>query len=384
LSRREPIVLVNAVAARKGAGATALAPYVLKLAELCPTARFDVVVTADFRDRVPHDRITWLERAIPGGMSLRRLIWDQVQVAWMSRRYDALLSPMNFGPIFSCRPHVLLERNILYFEPNSGDTSHVTRMRLAFHKLLAIASMNAASQVLVPSEAMADAVRPFVWRRSKIQVARYGIDLPSSAAVAAEPLPDAAAEWQKADVRLVHVSSPTPHKDLRCVARTTAAVIAAMPNKSVRLAVTFHKTDSEPSVIAFCDDLSTLGILESVAFLGPVPRATALALYHRAQVTLFPSRCESFGRPVLESLAMGTQVVATNITSLKEVGGGYSLHHRPGDWEEAAELTLRTLLTPFSAGDRATMIDWLGQFTMEAEVSVGARALGLDCKSTTE
>lgn len=58
-----------------------------------------------------------------------------------------------------------------------------------------------------------------------------------------------------------------------------------------------------------------------IQFLGFVAEADKPALYKLAAVTSFPSLYEGFGLPVLESMAVGTPVVTSQVTSLPEVCG---------------------------------------------------------------
>jgi hypothetical protein len=150
-------VFVNAVAARRGHGSSSLARYIGALADAMPDSRFDVYVTRDFTDRVGNERIEWIEVEVPQGINARRLVWDNLRVPWRSRTYDAVLSPLNFGPILSIRPHLLLQRNILYFD-RASLVAQPRRQRLMMsgYRWLAVAGMNTANSVITPSHAMAD------------------------------------------------------------------------------------------------------------------------------------------------------------------------------------------------------------------------------------
>ncbi len=64
---------------------------------------------------------------------------------------------------------------------------------------------------------------------------------------------------------------------------------------------------------------SALG--ESVMLTGFVSDEVLCSLYHSAEVVWFPSLYEGFGLPVVEAMACGTPVVASNQTSMPEVGG---------------------------------------------------------------
>lgn len=64
-----------------------------------------------------------------------------------------------------------------------------------------------------------------------------------------------------------------------------------------------------------------LGLGDKVTKTGYVSESELAAIYHLARLTLQPSYYEGFGLPVLESMACGTPVVASNAASLAEIAG---------------------------------------------------------------
>ena len=65
--------------------------------------------------------------------------------------------------------------------------------------------------------------------------------------------------------------------------------------------------------------------------LGKVDEADLVALYNAASVVAYPSLVEGFGLPVVESMACGTPVLTSNVSSLVEVGGDAALCVDPLD-----------------------------------------------------
>jgi glycosyltransferase involved in cell wall biosynthesis len=70
---------------------------------------------------------------------------------------------------------------------------------------------------------------------------------------------------------------------------------------------------------------------EWVHFLGYVDDPSLLALYSCAALVAYPSLYEGFGLPVLEALACGAVVVASNTTSIPEVAGDAAILFDPED-----------------------------------------------------
>jgi len=115
-------------------------------------------------------------------------------------------------------------------------------------------------------------------------------------------------------VELLHVGSTIERKRIDVLLQVFAAVRAARPEaRLIRLGGPFTGAQR-----ALARDL---GIAEAVAVLPFVDRGTLAAIYRRAALTLLPSEREGFGLPLVESLACGTPMVASDIAVLREIGG---------------------------------------------------------------
>ncbi len=86
-----------------------------------------------------------------------------------------------------------------------------------------------------------------------------------------------------------------------------------------------------------------LGLEAEVRFIGWVEEGHKPALYRGAACALFPSRYEGFGLPVLEALACGTPLVASNAGSLPELLGDAGFAVDPDDVQALAGAILACL-----------------------------------------
>lgn len=89
--------------------------------------------------------------------------------------------------------------------------------------------------------------------------------------------------------------------------------------------------------------VADLGLNEDVIFTGFVPDKVLPTLYSAASVFVYPSLYEGFGLPILEAMACGTPVVASNAASLPEVVGDAGLIFDPYNIEEMCKKIYRIL-----------------------------------------
>jgi glycosyltransferase involved in cell wall biosynthesis len=141
------------------------------------------------------------------------------------------------------------------------------------------------------------------------------------------PRPEAAADREAArllgpprsSTDLLHVGSAIPRKRIDLLIR----IISALGRK-VRLVRVGGPFTAEQAALARDHGVSAV-------VLPFVDRSTLAAIYRRSALLVMPSEREGFGLPLLESLACGTPVVASDIPALREVGGDAATYCAVGD-----------------------------------------------------
>ncbi|CAN5211103.1 glycosyltransferase family 1 protein [soil metagenome] len=192
-----------------------------------------------------------------------------------------------------------------------------------------------ASRVIVVSEcSRRDLVTRLPRAAERAEVIANGV----SAFFSVAPGVDSTADLP-AGVRMPYllcVGNRKPHKNLVAAVETLARLAPEDPE--LRLVVAGR-------VFAGWDDVLKLaarkGIADRIDSL-PTPSDSELrALYANAEVLLFPSRYEGFGLPILEAMAAGSPVVASNRASIPDVAGGAAILLDPGDHDGMAAAVRR-------------------------------------------
>ncbi len=119
-----------------------------------------------------------------------------------------------------------------------------------------------------------------------------------------------------------------------------------------------------------------LGLTNQVKFLEYVPFAELPTLINQAIALVFPSLWEGFGLPVLEAMACGTPVIASNVSSLPEVVGNAGLLINPNKTGEITE-AMNAVATDEKLRSqlRKLSLSWANQFSWERTGTATAKVL---------
>ena len=132
---------------------------------------------------------------------------------------------------------------------------------------------------------------------------------------------------------------------------------------------------------AFRDAVAADGLADCVVHLPRVSLAELQAIFRHASVMLYLSLAEGFGLPVLEAMAMGVPLVATNRTAVPEVCGDAALLVDPEAPEAVHSSAQRLLADPalaesLRAAGRARAAAFTPDRTAARTLESYARAVG--------
>src|SRR6266850_4610015 len=123
-----------------------------------------------------------------------------------------------------------------------------------------------------------------------------------------------------------------------------------------------------------------LGLTGKVRLTGFIDNDDLRALYQRARCLFFPSLYEGFGLPLLEGLACGLPVTASNTSSLPEVAGEYAIYFDPYNIDEMAQSLYQALQAPMDYESRLTRYEYSRNFSWRktAEMTLQAFAVSVN------
>ena len=138
-----------------------------------------------------------------------------------------------------------------------------------------------------------------------------------------------------------------PHKNQRVLVEALAALRSDLPD--LGLVLVGQPDPRFPDEVA--DLTAALGLSDRVRRYTHIDDEALLGLYANAAVFAFPSLVEGFGLPVLEAMAAGVAVIASDAEAVQEAAGGGAVIVPARAADEWAQALARVLGDPQFARD---------------------------------
>jgi glycosyltransferase involved in cell wall biosynthesis len=352
-------VFLNGLAASAGGGLTYLRNVVPHLA-----ARDDVhtslAVSRCIRQEFgAYKRVSVVDTDI-GGSAAGRFFKEQRCLPQLIRQAgaDVLISAGNFALRKSPVPQILLSRNSLY---TSADYYRDLRARreyglcldTRFKGFLAKRSIHWAERTVAPSEAFAEELRG--WTRRPILSIHHGFDR-DAFFDHPEPLPrDVQQKLDGAvgDLKLLLVSHYNYYRNFETLFQAMPDLCHRL-NGKVKLVLTCSlRSEANPGAYlaeSAAALVQRLGISQNVLELGTVPYHLLHHVYRACAIYVAPAYAESFAHPLVEAMASGLPVIASDLDVHREICGSAALYFSRFSSQELADQVFELAQFPEKRG----------------------------------
>jgi glycosyltransferase involved in cell wall biosynthesis len=329
-------LFINALAASAGGGLTYIRSVLPRLA-----AQDDMHATVLLSDALRGEiansaRVTLLRAACPEE-SGRRFWFEQRSLPQIIRRSGAnvLLSTGNFALFRSPIPQILLSRNALY---TSADFLRDLRERGDYRLWLdtelkatvARWSVCTAECTVAPSAAFASDLHH--WAGRAVVCIHHGFDHEAFFCDQA-PLPQnvqAQLAASEDSLRLLFVSHYNYYRNFETLIRAVAILKKQLHPRTVRLILTCKLNSKDNPgdyhADAAAELVKRLDLHHEIVELGAIPY-TLLHHVHRAcDLYVTPAYAETFAHPLVEAMASGLPVIASDLLVHREICGDAALY----------------------------------------------------------
>lgn len=378
-NRAEPImhVFINSLAASAGGGLTYIRNVLPQLA-----ARPDVRATVALPPGLKEEfcglaKVDFLEL---GSSPARRFWFEQSALSGRIRSCgaDVLLSTGNVALRKSPVPQILLSRNSIY---TSADyyrdlrSRHEYRAWVDTHLRAALAkrSIGWADVTVAPSEAFAAELRR--WTGAPVLAIHHGFDQESftrdSTPLSAEI--EQKLEAAQGSLKLLFVSHYNYYRNFETLIRALPLLRDRMPSRAIKLLLTTNlaagKNPGTYRTDAAAELVRKLGVSDMVLELGAVPYWQLHRLYARADVYVTPAYTETFAHPMVEAMASGLPVVASDVPVHREIGGEAALYFERFSADGLAKTVAQVAQSPVTSKRMAAVgVVQAGQFSWKVHV----------------
>lgn len=289
-------------------------------------------------DDLPPERDGWRYKIL-----MPKKLWTKITLPWYlyttKDKYDVIFSPTHYISMLSPIKRVvtIFDLAFLYF-PEMFTNSDLWQLKSGTN----FSVKNADHIITISNSTKKDIIKSYRVDKDKITVSYPGFD-----SQIFRPLDEQKVIKQVLDKYsiegdyIIYIGTIQPRKNISRLIEAVAEI------DDLKLVVVGKTTGQGRNAWMFEDILKKpqqLGIEDRVIFTGFAPTEDLPYLINGAQAYLLVSLYEGFGIPLLEAMACGVPVIASNVSSMPEVVNGAGLLVDPHSVDQI-EQAIRTIIT---------------------------------------
>ena len=255
--------------------------------------------------------------------------WEQVHLPRAVEKYqlDLLHCTCNTAPLRVSVPLVLTLHDIIYLESVSFSGTAYQNFGNLYRRWVVPRIVKNCQKIITVSHYEQKCIRrKLSIKADDIQVVYNAINSSFRVIDEAQCAPYRQ-QYQLPDRFILYFANPSPKKN---AANTLLAYqhYVAMSEQPLPLVVA---DTNQPYIDQLLSKLNLTHLTARIQVIDFIPFATLPYVYNLASLFLYPSKRESFGMPILESMACGTPVITSTTSAMPEVAGSAALQANPLD-----------------------------------------------------
>ncbi len=323
-------VAVNLMPFSIGGGMTYALNFLEYLGEHTDEFEFHLISNRGFIDKDKLNKAIKLkEVSIPWNSGYLRILYEQfvIPIILLNWKADVYFSPTDNIPLLTGCPSVMAMRNLNLYVDNNPVKSIAGKFRYLLLRSLAELSAKRASSVIFVSETSREITEEKIPAlKGKSHVIYHGVS---------RKLPECSDSFKPGYPYILIIATVYPHKNILNAVKAFSILVNKKKIKHRLIIV--GKIENREYYQIIIDFIMKEKLSDKIVFTGMISYESIWSYYKGAEIMIFPSLFETFGHPLVEAMASGTPVAASDIEVAHEVLGSAGVFFNPEDPEQIAE-----------------------------------------------
>lgn len=339
-------IAINALSAVAGGGVTYLNQLFKHLSEIDVQNEYLIITTKKGKEVLyaNYKNFQILSFRIPSLSTILRLIWEQVWLWFILKKYkvDILYSPANIGLILYPFPTVIMIQTMAPFDKEMIKKQNVY-YKLKFNLLRVLTSLSvrrANSVIFISDKARKELSHYYKLQKDKTSLIYHGKSELFKVDLDYNRLQEFKRKYNL-DKFILYVSNIYKYKNFFELIHAFS-LIKDQINPHLKLALVGKSFDEQ-----YTESLKALVVSEEmndrIIFFGHIPYEELPCFYALCQLFVYPSTCENCPNILIEAMACGAPILASNIEPMPEICQDAAIYFDPFNKEDIAE-KIKTVL----------------------------------------